>query len=162
MKNTRELGRVPKSQRLQGQRHQAPSAFSGIPEYGRFSKQAIDEVARSRQTRSTAFRALVAACSLSLLLFSCIGTVEGLQAGTLRLPPLQLLRQRLLLRSRRYPRCRQRQHLLSKWQHSRPARSRGVVTCRHPSQHSLHPPPRVPFGKHPPINKRATPLFHLS
>ena len=97
MKNTREcsthkkfslqqmLGRVSKSWRLQGLRRQAPSLSSGMPGYGRFSNQTIHLAVRSRDTRSTASRALVAACSLSLLLFSCIDAVVGIaniQANT--------------------------------------------------------------------------------
>ena len=100
MKNTREcsthkkfslqqmLGRVSKSWRLQGLRRQAPSLSSGMPGYGRFSNQAIHLAVRSRDTRSTASRALVAACSLSLLLFSCIGAVEGIANAQANTPHL--------------------------------------------------------------------------
>jgi hypothetical protein len=82
------LARVSKSWRLQGPRRQAPSLSSGMPGYGRFSKQAIHLAVRSRDTRSTASRALVAACSLSLLVFSCISAVEGIANAQANTPHL--------------------------------------------------------------------------
>src|SRR5260370_27147494 len=100
MKNTKEcsthkkfslqqmLGKVSKSWRLQGLRPQAPSLSSGMPAYRRFSNQTIHLAVRSRDTRSTASRALVAACSLSLLLFSCIGAVEGIANAQANTPQL--------------------------------------------------------------------------
>jgi hypothetical protein len=100
MKNTRErsthkkfsrpqaLGKISKSWSLQGLRRQPPSPSSMIPKYGMFRNQAINGAARSRLARSTISRALIAACSFLLLLFSCIGAVEGIANAQTNTPHL--------------------------------------------------------------------------
>jgi CheY-like chemotaxis protein len=51
-------------------------------------ERVINGAARSKVARSTVSRALVAACSLSLILFSCIGAVEGIANAQANTPHL--------------------------------------------------------------------------
>ena len=71
-------GRRPKSWRRRGMPRQAPLPFAVMPEHGRPGEQTIPFTAHSRDAKPTISRAMVAAFSLALLLFSCIGATGGI------------------------------------------------------------------------------------
>jgi hypothetical protein len=73
-----KLGKVSKTLNLRGLRLHTQSPSPLVPEYEWFRNQVINGAARSNVATSIVARALIAACALLLLLFSCIGAVEGI------------------------------------------------------------------------------------
>lgn len=80
------LGRVSKSWRLQGLRRQAPLPSPVMAERESLANQAIHLAAHARDARPVISRAIIAACSLALLLFSFIGAIKGI-ANTQAMTP---------------------------------------------------------------------------
>ncbi len=73
-----KLGKVSKTLNLRGLRLHTQSLSPLVPEYEWFRNQVINGAARSKVATSIVARALIAACALLLILFSCIGEVEGI------------------------------------------------------------------------------------
>jgi hypothetical protein len=80
------LGRVSKSWRLQGLRRQVPLPSPVMAERESLANQATQLAAHARDARPAISRAIIAACSLALLLFSFIGAIKGI-ANTQAMTP---------------------------------------------------------------------------
>jgi hypothetical protein len=80
------LGRVSKSWRLQGLRRQSPLLSPVMAERESLANQTIHLASHARDARPAISRAIIAACSLALLLFSFIGALKGI-ANTQAMTP---------------------------------------------------------------------------